>query len=276
MGNPIPIQERSVDPYSSYDSNVVNKLTRMISDGKNVLLLPSAPYAIKQANAILNIIPGKVIMDDVLIETTEEHLMNTNDVDNYLDTSGGIWNEDGYYYLIMSYEYEKTSPPPSAAYYLIKPSQRATVYDPEKHLMVNVLEVTVINSVRRISNIYGFDPDNVDVKRDYASGGGGSSGTSTTARQIDGPGTFTITPDDDVLAIDTTNGVVNLILPIVTTTDKIVRIVKMTPSAADNTAVNIMQGQVADTIEGEASISLLKKWDSVTLMPLQSNDWVQL
>ena len=42
MGNIYPSQVRSVDPYASYHSNVVNRLTRMISRGENVLHAPNA------------------------------------------------------------------------------------------------------------------------------------------------------------------------------------------------------------------------------------------
>ena len=38
MGNPIPVQVRSVDPYASYNSDVVNRLTRIISNGNDCIL----------------------------------------------------------------------------------------------------------------------------------------------------------------------------------------------------------------------------------------------
>ena len=114
MGNPVPSQIRSVDPYSSYNSDVVNKLTRIISDGENILLSPS-PIDVSLINTTtVKALEGKAIVQDVLIEIQDINV-DLADADFYIDSSGGIWNETGYYLVVLHYEYQKTSPPPEAS-----------------------------------------------------------------------------------------------------------------------------------------------------------------
>lgn len=273
MGNPIPIQERSVDPYSSYDSNVVNKLTRIISNGENVLLLPSPLYAVKESFQQIRVMAGKAIIDDVLIETSD-HVMILNDTDYYVEPSAGVWDEEGYYYLVLQYQYAKTSPPPVATLKIIKPSQRVTEYNPTIHLFINAIKVEMISTTRTITGIYNFDPDNITIKRSYASGGGGSaSGSAVSIKEILPPGPYYATPDDDTLVVNTTSDSTTIILPLITTTTKIVRIVKMSP---DTNTVTILPTGPADTIEGQVSILFNKQYESVVLMPLTPNVWIQL
>jgi hypothetical protein len=176
MGNPVPSQIRSVDPYASYDSNVVNKLTRIVSDGKNILLSPS-PIEVSLINATtVKALEGKAIMQDVLIEIQDINV-DLADIDFYVDSTGGIWNEIGYYLVVLHYEYNKTSPPPEASIKIIKPTQRATVYDPTKHLFLKCLDV---QSMGIIDEVLDYDPDNPDVNReDLITGAGGGNFVST-------------------------------------------------------------------------------------------------
>jgi len=167
MGNPVPSQERSVDPYASYNSNVVNKITRIVSDGKNILLSPS-PIDVSQVNSTtVRAEAGKAIMQDVLIEIQNIDVV-MNDADFYIDSSGGVWNETGYYLVVLNYQYQKTSPPPEASIKIILPSQKATLYNPSKHLFLKCVEVN-----GTIQNLLDFDPDNPAIVRELA---GASSG----------------------------------------------------------------------------------------------------
>jgi hypothetical protein len=162
MGNPVPSQIRSVDPYASYDSNVVNKLTRMISDGNNILLSPS-PIDVSLTNTTtIKALEGKAIMQDVLIEI-QDLPIDLSDIDFYLDSSGGIWNETGFYLVVLHYEYQKTSPPPEASIKIILPSQKATLFDPTKHLFLKCLEVT---GSFEATALHDYDPDNPALNRD--------------------------------------------------------------------------------------------------------------
>jgi len=162
MGNPVPSQIRSVDPYASYDSNVVNKLTRIISDGENILLSPS-PIDVSYVNTTtVKALEGKAIMQDVLIEIQDLNI-DLSDIDFYLDSSGGIWNETGYYLVVLHYEYQKTSPPPEASIKIIMPSQKVGLYDSTKHLFLKCLDV---QSMGIIDDVLDSDPDDPTINRD--------------------------------------------------------------------------------------------------------------
>jgi len=174
MGNPVPSQIRSVDPYSSYNSDVVNKLTRIISDGNNILLTPS-PIDVSQVDLTnITVLEGKAIMQDVLIEIQDINI-DVTDSDFYVDDSGGVWNETGYYYVVLAYEYQKTSPPPEASVMIILPSQRGTVFDPDKHLFLKCLEVSNPGSYQ-IDDLLDYDPDDPSINReDLIAGAGGAA-----------------------------------------------------------------------------------------------------
>lgn len=170
MGNPIPSQERSVDPYSSYNSDVVNKLTRIISDGENILLTPTPIDASIADTTTVSVSAGKCLKDDVLIEIQDIDIDMT-DEDFYVDSSGGVWNETGYYYLVLEYEYQKTSPPPEASIKVIMDSQRSTVYDSSKHLFIKCLEIT---GSYQVTTLYDYDPDDPTLTRSVKGAGSGN------------------------------------------------------------------------------------------------------
>jgi len=162
MSTSVPTQIRSVDPYASYDSNVVNKLTRIISDGKNILLSPS-PIDVSYVNTTtVKALEGKAIMQDVLIEIQDKDV-DLTDIEFYLDSTGGIWDDEtGYYLVVLHYEYNKTSPPPEAYVKIIKPSQKLT-FDPTKYLFLKCLDVQTLGI---IDSLLDEDPDDPTINRD--------------------------------------------------------------------------------------------------------------
>ncbi len=269
MGNPIPTQIRSVDPYSSYNSDVVNKLTRIISDGNNTLLMPSPISVEKTSDTVITVVSGKALMDDVLIEIQNINI-DLTDSAFYVDSSGGVWNEMGYYYVVLHYEYQKISPPPEASILIILPSQRATIYDSSKHLFLSVLNVSAPGGIEQIDEVLNYDPDNPSIGRRTV--GGGVAGTSVNYSEV-GSGVYNATTDDDTIAVNTSSGDTIVILPLTTTTDRMVRIVKLT---SDSNTVTV-QRQGSDTIEGAASILLSEQYDVVSLAPYSSNTvWIEV
>jgi hypothetical protein len=189
MGNPVPSQIRSVDPYASYDSNVVNHLTRMISDGKNILLSPS-PIDVSWINTtFVRVAMGKAIMDDVLIETTGVLDVDLSDIDFYI--SGGGWGEIGNHLIVLQYEYQKTSPPPVAEIKIITPSQKATLYDPTRHLFLKCIEVTNPGSGLQVTDpdsVRDYDPDNPSVDRTDLIAGASAGNFVATDKDTEGVG----------------------------------------------------------------------------------------
>jgi len=187
MGNPVPSQIRSVDPYASYDSNVVNKLTRIVSDGENILLSPSPIDVSSISSTTVKAETGKAIMQDVLIEI-QDIVVDLADIDFYIDSSGGIWNETGYYLIVLHYEYQKTSPPPESSIKVILPSQKATLYDPTKHLFLKCLTVTNPGSGNQIDALLDYDPDDPSIDRTNNIGGVNAGNFVSTDKDTTGIG----------------------------------------------------------------------------------------
>jgi len=187
MGNPVPSQIRSVDPYASYNSDVVNKLTRIISDGKNILLSPSPIDVSSNTETTVKAEAGKAIMQDVLIEI-EDIIVDLADTDFYIDSSGGVWNETGYYYVVLHYKYDKTSPPPEASIKIILPSQKANIYDHNIHLFLKCLEVANEGSGNKIVALWDYDPDDPSVNRPDLIGGVNSGSFVSTDKNTTGLG----------------------------------------------------------------------------------------
>ncbi len=66
---------RTISPFSSYNSDVVNKLTRMVTDHTNCIFSTHAIEVISDSTSSLDTVIvglGQGFIDDVLIETTEE------------------------------------------------------------------------------------------------------------------------------------------------------------------------------------------------------------
>ena len=155
MGNPIPIQTRSVDPYASYNSNVVNALTRIISNGQNVILSSFPIRVEKLTPTTARVYEGKCIKDDVLIEI-EQIDIDFADVDYYASAGGSAFLEDGMYYIVLDYTYAKSKPAPVASIKIIKPSQRTNpgIFNSTAHMLLKVCDSTS----NIILETYDFDP----------------------------------------------------------------------------------------------------------------------
>ncbi len=183
MGNTVPSQIRSVDPYASYNSDVVNKLTRIITDGRNILLTPSPIDVSIIDTTHIRALAGKAVMQDVLIEIQNLDV-DVTDIDFYVDSSGGVWNEEGYYLVVLYYEYNKTSPAPVAEIKIILPSQKATVYDPTKHLFLKCMNVIDNGGTLEVDSLLDYDFDNPMVEREFSGAGSGGNFVATDDNTI--------------------------------------------------------------------------------------------
>jgi len=166
----IPTQTRAVDPFASYDSNTVNKLTRSISRGQNGFLT-LADFFVEipdsTGNDLITVYPGTAITNDVLIQVTEQHTVNFRDSSHYVVSSGGIFDETGYYYIVLSYQYVKSRPAPQASIKILRPSE---VSHPDLgNTLIFICAVLVVAgmSVNEISAVYNFDPTDTTVRRRF-------------------------------------------------------------------------------------------------------------
>jgi hypothetical protein len=169
MGNIIPTQVRTIDPYSSYDSNVVNRLTRMLTEGENALyggpltLNPTIDPATPTSKLLLS--PGIVFKDDVLIQVTDEFSIDMHDSDFYLTTNH--FDEVGYYYIVVKYTYVKAKPAPVVEIKIIKPSEHPAGLPSSGYFFLKAIYVDFIDGVFEIVSVHDFDPLLPSVKRIY-------------------------------------------------------------------------------------------------------------
>jgi len=111
----IPTQTRAVDPFSSYESDNVNKLTRVLTDGEDKIVRDTGivPTIDPGDDAIIRITDGVCVKDDLLIDLRsdtvgqEYQTLDITDVNNYVDgvlLSGPFPQST---YLVLSYQYIK-------------------------------------------------------------------------------------------------------------------------------------------------------------------------
>jgi len=127
----IPDQIRSVDPFSSYHSDNVNRFTRIVSGGANVIVKPTSLVAsIGGSPTLIRITDGIAIKDDVMIHIEEANgngysVVDLTDPINYIPSSTSptpnildVFAPTAY--LVLSYTYAKTSTPPKARLMVLK------------------------------------------------------------------------------------------------------------------------------------------------------------
>ena len=256
MGNPVPTQTHNVDAYSSFSSNNVNALTRIVSGRKNCILSLSPIDAYIFDSTAIIVTEGICIKDDVLIEISQISIDMT-DSDFYVNSSGGVWNEDGYYYIVLEYTYVKSKPPPTAAIKIIKPSQRTNpaVYN-TGHLLLKVIDTTSNILIK----VLDYDPSIPENRRIYA-------GTTQIVVQL-------IASDYDIQLTDNTcivTGNTTLTLPPASFKSQH-RIIK---KDGGSTIVTVIP-RGGETIEGQSQILLLEQYDAVTLISDGVDLWVEV
>ena len=169
-----PSQVRTVDPFASFNSDTVNKLTKMVTFDEeglariNDLRVTNANDA--RSTAVF-VSTGFLYKDNVLFDITSQTKVDFNTADHYYDwDSPGLgFNENGYYYIVLNYNYVKSRPAPEATYQIIKPSQRGSYsYGGSWVFLACVLISGVGGSGAQIDAIYDYDPTNADNKRVYA------------------------------------------------------------------------------------------------------------
>lgn len=169
----VPTQIRTVDPFASYNSDIVNRLTRMVTrltDGSGVLNSPNdlQVYADATSTTKVTVMPGIVFKDDMLIHVTQQHIVNFEDSDDYVSFGAGF-NEAGYYYICVEYSFVKSRPAPEAEIKIIKPSQRATTFQLSSSLVFIKCVNVIFNGLSfEVSTLYDYDPEDVTVKREFS------------------------------------------------------------------------------------------------------------
>jgi hypothetical protein len=258
MGNPIPTQIRSIDSFASYNSNIANRLTRIITDGLDCLLQPS-PIEVEEIDSTSVIVTsGKCVKDDVLIEIQSLNI-DLDDSDFFIDSTA--WVEVGYYYVVMQYTYAKIKPPPVASIKIIHPSLRATHYTSDV-LFLACLDISAPGGIHRVDQILDYDPENPNNKRNVMGGAGLVSFINVDVDYIANSGDNTIK----------VTGNSNITLPPSLNSSQELRIIKV------DSAPNIVTvtAHLGDLIEDVTSIELLEQWNEITLIPDRITTWVEV
>jgi hypothetical protein len=152
-----PSQLRTVDPYASYHSNVVNKLTRVVTRGKNCIHSKYAVDVVVDSTSPDNVVivsTGECFKDDVLIELTAEHSVDIRDSSNY---APGAVVGAGTWYIVLAYVYSKSRPAPEASIQILTPNVLANITG-GTYLFLKALTVTVPGPGATITAIHDIDP----------------------------------------------------------------------------------------------------------------------
>ncbi len=266
MGNPIPVQTRSVDPYSSYDSDIVNQLTRMISVTNDCIVFPNAIDVVINDTTSVIATEGNCIKDDVYIEISDITI-DLTDSDFYVQPSGGVWNETGYYYILLHYVYQKTRPAPHAEIKLLLPSQRGTLFTSE-YLFLACLSVSAPGAIYQVDEVLPNDPDTPANARVMAGSPAGGGEIASFKDITSGP--YAADPLDKNLKV-TGNTVITL--PLTVNSNEQFRIIK-----ADSTPnIVTVNASGIDTIDNNTSIQIKQQWSEITLLPNKvDNVWIEI
>ncbi len=171
MASAIPSQERTVDPFASYNSNTVNQLTEMITKGDNGLteyngIQVSADSTSPYTQSIVSV--GTIYKDDVMVTLTSSHTVNFEDSNHYVSFGTGF-NEVGTYYIVLDYTYAKSRPAPQASIKILKPSQIPSASVGTSLFFLKAVTVIFTGVEFRISGYADYDAALPATKRDYTS-----------------------------------------------------------------------------------------------------------
>lgn len=138
-----PTQTRTVDPFASYNSDTVNALTKMITNGDNALFSPRAmdvTFDSTSPNRYLIVSTGIAFIDDVLIEITANHTVDFDNSTHYF--GGAIIKEPGNYYIVLEYQFLKSRPAPEAAVKILTPTEVSGGSFGAQHILLKVAQAT--------------------------------------------------------------------------------------------------------------------------------------
>jgi hypothetical protein len=177
---PYPQQQmRTVDPYSEYNSNVVNRLTRIVTtktfggtNTENVIRSYHSVEVVKASNTTVTLYPGMVIKDDVIIEVgkdpqTQVSSSMTVDLTNpaYYPIDNIPFNEVGTYIFAFSYSYVKARPAPQLSIIIFKPSQFALFNS--GYIFIKALNVSFNGLTFQLDTVQNYHPTSPYPQREY-------------------------------------------------------------------------------------------------------------
>ncbi len=168
--NIIP-QERTVDPFAGYNSNAVNKITRIISDNTDCVIDSNPVDLSIITDEQIRTSTGAIIKDDVYIEFNQQYDIDLTDAQMYYEFGGNAFSEVGYYYIAIKYVYEKIDEAPEASVHIVLPSKRSLTNWNAKtdYVLIGVVFVED-DPGRKATQILNTDPTAPNGTVNYKSG----------------------------------------------------------------------------------------------------------
>ena len=169
MATNIPSQIRLIDPFFNFNSDEVNKHTKSLTFdyGDGLLTSTYLDITIDSTNThYVNLSPGFVIKDNVLIQITNSHIVDFSDSEHYYSTIIDPPNEGGYYYIVLDYKYEKVTPAPSASIKILTPSEIST-YSSNDNLFLLKVALLDDSTSHNVVELYNSDPLDDTIKREF-------------------------------------------------------------------------------------------------------------
>ena len=172
----IPTQERAVDAYSSYDSDNVSRLTRIVTSGEDKIaqdgqLEPSITGA---GASIVSITQGIAVKDDILIHITADFDLDLTDPFNYSGQALLNYPTVEETYIVLQYQYAKTPQVPEAQVLVLN---NISEYDTDLHIflakvhfdsvttadLISLSDGLVVRPIANLSSAY-TDQDAIDAQ----------------------------------------------------------------------------------------------------------------
>jgi len=155
------LQLRAVDPYASYDSDIVNRHLDALTLNKNCILTGLECSIIDQTN--IKVGSGFCVKDSVLINFTQDVSIDLTDVNWYSNPASGGLTTTGVYYVVVSYKYQTIRPAPYAKIVIL--NDPTNQYDPGQYLFIAALQIDTFNTSLGVISVIDHDPLNPDIKR---------------------------------------------------------------------------------------------------------------
>jgi len=165
MANIYPIQHRTIDPFASYNSNCVNELTRMVSNGEDCIFGGPSSLQVEIDPAhptILILRTGRCFKDDVIVEVTSDFTIDFFDPDFYFSV---LPTMTGIYYVVLDYVYVKSKPAPQASVKILRPDQHGLFTD--QFVFLKAVNIILNGASLEISEVFDCDPGDTSVKKNY-------------------------------------------------------------------------------------------------------------
>ena len=118
------VQERAVNPFRANEANAVNRLTRILTLGKDVILKDH--NVSKLDFKTITVLENSYIKDDVYIQFNQNVNIDFTDENNYLSITDRGMDRVGVYYLVLHYVYNESKPFPIATFKILKNTQELT------------------------------------------------------------------------------------------------------------------------------------------------------